>query len=580
MKTRKISISTQLFLFILGASLVAALIVGGVSYSTMGRFLRQKTMGNVMEIAVIAAENVDGETFMKAMEGDEDALLTVKNSLSFFLSGDSVTYVYTLMAKDKNTFQFVVDTDPDDPGEYAEDYEAQDAMFEAMEGEASVTQEAFTDEWGTFYSGYAPIKYNGKTLGIVAVDYEASSIRTSLNHLIRNIAFSVAIGILFAVVAAAVVSVRMRRNFRKVNDKIIEVASDDGDLTKVLDINSGDELEVIGNSLNRLLQKTANTVRQIKGGTDNIEYKMKNINTHVSGSVSRITSIHDAIQTMVASSAEIAASAGTVGEQVDFVYRDIQSAVDIVTQNTNHLNDIYVSSKELNETAKSSVKKIGENVEDMSAGMKKEKERADAVLRIKELSDSILSISAQTNLLALNASIEAARAGEAGRGFEVVAREIESLARNTSDAANEIQTMSSDVVMAVEGLAQLAEQMLSFLRNEISGDYESFSRASSSFMGQSSDIRESMEQLQQITEQYERALKSINEVMQSVSTASEETSTEIVHVSEQLLSMNTDMKNIEDSAEETFQNISGMNRELGSYRIDADGDERGTANRL
>lgn len=580
MKTRKISISTQLFLFILGASLVAALIVGGVSYSTMGRFLRQKTMGNVMEIAVIAAENVDGETFMKAMEGDEDALLTVKNSLSFFLSGDSVTYVYTLMAKDKNTFQFVVDTDPDDPGEYAEDYEAQDAMFEAMEGEASVTQEAFTDEWGTFYSGYAPIKYNGKTLGIVAVDYEASSIRTSLNHLIRNIAFSVAIGILFAVVAAAVVSVRMRRNFRKVNDKIIEVASDDGDLTKVLDINSGDELEVIGNSLNRLLQKTANTVRQIKGGTDNIEYKMKNINTHVSGSVSRITSINDAIQTMVASSEEIAASAGTVGEQVDFVYRDIQSAVDIVTQNTNHLNDIYVSSKELNETAKSSVKKIGENVENMSAGMQKEKERADAVLRIKELSDSILSISAQTNLLALNASIEAARAGEAGRGFEVVAREIEMLARNTSDAANEIQTMSSDVVMAVEGLAQLAEQMLSFLRNEISGDYESFSRASSSFMGQSSDIRESMEQLQQITEQYERALKSINEVMQSVSTASEETSTEIVHVSEQLLSMNTDMKNIEDSAEETFQNISGMNRELGSYRIDADGDERGTANRL
>lgn len=67
MKTRKTSISTQLFLFILGASLVVALIVGGVSYFTMGRFLRQKTMGNVMEIAVIAAENVDGETFF---EGD------------------------------------------------------------------------------------------------------------------------------------------------------------------------------------------------------------------------------------------------------------------------------------------------------------------------------------------------------------------------------------------------------------------------------------------------------------------------------------------------------------------------------
>ncbi len=568
MKTRKTSISTQLFLFILGASLIVALIVGGVSYSTMGRFLRQKTMDNVMEIAVIAAENVDEEIFLKAMEGEEDALSAVKDSLSFFLSGDSVTYVYTLMPKDESNFQFVVDTDPDDPGEYAEDYEAQIAMFEAMEGKASVTKEAFTDEWGTFYSGYAPIMQDGKTLGIVAVDYEASSIRTSLNRLIRNILFSVAIGILSAVIAAAAVSVRMKSNFRKVNDKILEVASDDGDLAKVLKINSGDELEVIGNSLNRLLQKTANTVRQIKGGTDSIEFKMKDINTHVSGSVSRITDINDTIQTMVASSEEIAASAGTVGEQVDFVYQDIQSIVDIVTQNTNHLKEIYVSSRELNETAKSSARRIGENVQSMSVGMQVEKERADAVLRIKELSDTILSISSQTNLLALNASIEAARAGEAGRGFEVVAQEIETLARNTSDAANEIQTMSSGVVEAVEGLNRLAEQMLSFLRNEISGDYESFSNVSHRFMGQSDDIRTSMEQLQQITKQYEESLKSINDVMQSVSAASEETSTEIVRVSELLSSMDADMKNIGDSTEETFQNISGMNRELSGYRID------------
>ena len=570
MKTRKISISTQLFLFILCASFVVALIVGGVSYSTMGRFLRQKTMGNVMEIAMIAAENVDGETFLMAMEGNEEAQQIVKDSLSFFLSGDSVTYVYTLMPKDESNFQFVVDTDPDDPGEYAEDYEAQDAMFEAMEGKASVTQEAFTDEWGTFYSGYAPIVQDGKTLGIVAVDYEASSIQTSLNHLIRNILFSVAGGILFAVIAAVMVSVKMRRNFRKVNDKILEVASDDGDLTKVLDIASGDELEVIGNSLNQLLEKTANTIREIKGGTDNIEFKMESINTHVSGSVSQITDINDTIQSMVASSEEIAASTGTAREQVDFVYKDIQSIVDIVTRNTNNLKAIHVSSKELNETAKNSANNIEENVENMSAGMQKEKERAEAVLRIKELSDSILNISSQTNLLALNASIEAARAGEAGRGFEVVAREIETLARNTSEAANEIQTMSDDVVEAVEGLGELAEQMLFFLRNKISGDYESFSNASRSFMDKSDDIRSSMEQLQQITEQYEQSLKSINDVMQSVSTASEETSTEIVHVSEMLLSMNTDMKDIEDSTEETFQNISGMNRELSGYRIEAD----------
>ena len=266
MKTKKLSIAAQLFLFILGSAIIVALIVGSVAYSNMGDFLQKKCKDDVMEIAVIAAENVDGGVFAKAMEGDEAALLAVKDSLSFFLVGDSVTYVYTLMPKNADLFQFVVDTDPDDPGEYAEDYEAQDAMFEAMQGASSVTKDPFTDEWGTFYSGYAPIMLDGKVLGIVAVDYEASSIQTSLNSLIRNILFAVGAALVFAVAAALLVAVRMRRNFVKVNDKIVEVASDDGDLTKVLNITSGDELEVIGNSLNRLLEKTANTVREIKGG--------------------------------------------------------------------------------------------------------------------------------------------------------------------------------------------------------------------------------------------------------------------------------------------------------------------------
>lgn len=567
MKTRKISISSQLFLFILGAAVIVALIVGGVSYSTMGNFLRQRTMDNVMEIAVIAAENVNGETFRKAMEGDEEALSEVKASLDFFLAGDSVTYVYTLMPKDESYFQFVLDTDPEDPGEYAEDYEAQDAMFEAMEGKASVTKEAFTDEWGTFYSGYAPIMQNGKVLGIVAVDYEASSIQAFLNRLIRNILFAVAIGILFAVIAALLVAVRMRQNFNKVNAKILEVASSDGDLTRGLDISSGDELEVIGENLNQLLSKTGNTVKQIKNGTGSIEIKMGDINTHVSSSAFRITGINDTMQSMVASSEEIAASASTVREQVDFVYQDIRNILDIVTRNTAHLRDIHVSSVELNDAAQSTSVQIAEDVKTMTQSLQAEKEKADAVLRIKELSDTILGISRQTNILSLNASIEAARAGEAGRGFAIVAQEIGTLAANTNDAANEIWSISNHVVEAIKGLDSLAEQMLAFLRKEISEDYQKIGNVSRDFTNKAEDIRISMEQLQQTTNQYAKSLESISGAMQSVSAASEENSTEIAHVSEMLCSMDEDIKNIKLSAEETFKAISAMNKDLSGYRV-------------
>ena len=567
MKTRKISIAAQLFLFILGAAVIVALIVGSVAYLTMGTFMRQKSMDAVMEIAVIAAENVDGETFSRAVAGEPEALEEVRIVLSSFLEGDSVAYIYAMMPKDKDYFQFVVDTDPDDPEEYAAEYEAEEAMFEAMKGSPSLTPEPTTDEWGTFYSGYAPVSYNGQVLGIVGVDYEASSVQESLNSLVRNILIAMVMGILLAVLVAVAAAVRMRGNFIKVNDKILAVASDDGDLTRVLDITSGDELEVIGNNLNKLLQKTGNTVRSIKSGTDNIDTKMESINTHVSGAVSRITDISGTVQSMVASSEEIAANIGMAGEQMDFVYDDIENIVGIVAQNTQDLREINASSIQLNDTAKSSSDRIVEKAEAMSLSLQKEKEKADAVLQIKELSDAILSISGQTNLLALNASIEAARAGEAGRGFAVVATEIGSLAGSTNDAANKIQQMSNDVVEAIQGLNSLADQMLLLLRNDISSDYEKFGDVSRNFREKSDTINQSMEQLQQKTEQYAKSLEKIKDAMVSVSAASEENSGVIINASELLVSVDEDMKKIGVSTEETFSAISDMKNSLKSYQV-------------
>ena len=57
---------------------------------------------------------------------------------------------------------------------------------------------------------------------------------------------------------------------------------------------------------------------------------------------------------------------------------------------------------------------------------------------LRELEDNnqkIVDVATQTNLLALNASIEAARAGEAGRGFSVVADQINVLASDSKEAA-------------------------------------------------------------------------------------------------------------------------------------------------
>lgn len=78
----------------------------------------------------------------------------------------------------------------------------------------------------------------------------------------------------------------------------------------------------------------------------------------------------------------------------------------------------------------------------------------------KEISgiiNTIANISSETSLLALNASIEAARAGEQGRGFSVVAESIGKLARDSSEATSNIDTIINDLCHNIEGVVSDVE---------------------------------------------------------------------------------------------------------------------------
>jgi len=85
---------------------------------------------------------------------------------------------------------------------------------------------------------------------------------------------------------------------------------------------------------------------------------------------------------------------------------------------------------------------IRETVAETNKRLKRLSESSQKISKVVSL---ISNFTTQTQLLALNASIEATRAGEYGRGFVVVADEVRSLARQSANAATEIEQLVQEI---------------------------------------------------------------------------------------------------------------------------------------
>ncbi len=152
---------------------------------------------------------------------------------------------------------------------------------------------------------------------------------------------------------------------------------------------------------------------------------------------------------------------------------------------------------------------------------KRIKRLGESSQEIGEITELISDITEQTNVLALNAAIQAASAGEAGRGFSVVAEEVQRLAERSADATRQIsalvkaiQTDTQDAIGAMERSTQgvvegaklsdnagTALTEIDRVSRQVAELIEQISTSASREAGQANEVADNIQHIFAVTEQ-------------------------------------------------------------------------------
>ena len=297
-------------------------------------------------------------------------------------------------------------------------------------------------------------------------------------------------------------------------------------------------LNEMGNLADGDLTVQASVTEDVTGAiADSINFTIEELRTLVKG-------INSATDQVAKATQDAQAISNRLYEASQRQNKEIQQASSSVLQMAQSISEVSQSAAQSQRVAQQSLaaaEKGAQSVQNQIAGMneirtqiqdtsKRIKRLGESSLEIGEIVELISDITEQTNVLALNAAIQAASAGEAGRGFTVVAEEVQRLAERSGEATKQIEAivktiqadtqdavaaMEKSTVGVVEGtkLSDAAGQALEEIRRvsrelaELIGGISAQTQKQSASV---SDVTRGMQGILKITEETTEGTKQTN----------------------------------------------------------------------
>lgn len=560
----KLIISFVVLIFIIN------LVTGFVQYKSSNEREFQDTRQEVLKLAAAAALLIDGDSHEKLTKEQDQlsiAFKDIKTKMQSFQKETGVEYIYTLVQSGDDKTNFIIDAAETDPTDLGYEYDYLPAMKSAFKGVASADENMFTDEWGTFLSGYAPIKNSeGKVVAIVGVDLDVSYIIAQRNQLIRSIAINMIFSMILTLILSILLSRKIIKPIHYLVERFEELSLSGGDLTKRIEINTGDELEILGNSVTSFIGNIRDIVEKTIYTADGVASSADGLNSSISETQKIVEEVTSAIQGIAEGASE---QAGNVND-ISCLIQNIAADINGNEKYMYNINNSVEKTKKLISNGVDAVNnqtiKTEENMNAFEKVTEVVQKLAEEVKEVQTILSTITNISEQTNLLALNAAIEAARAGEHGKGFSIVADEVRKLAEGSTVAVSEIGQIiqrinidTKDVIQEINNADLIAkEQKVAVDSTGVTFNY------------MTKEIEDMIDSIQIISTSFKEISKNTNNIadkIQDISSVSEENVAIVEEVSASSEEQNASIEEIVATAENLHQLSQKLKEVIFKFKI-------------
>ena len=320
-----------------------------------------------------------------------------------------------------------------------------------------------------------------------------------------------------------------------------------------------DSANILKSTMKRVLSNIHTTMEELDQNMIGVDDSIGACSNAISGVATTVDGISASAVSMAESVQTTASNMVMVGNNIT----DIQTAVGQAKENADEVCEISTEVRENLDKLIEANKNTIQISQEVAKGIA---ESNEAVETINMATDVITSIASQTNLLSLNASIEAARAGEQGKGFAVVASEIKTLAEQSTESAQEIRNIITNLVQKFGVSTELVEKIQESVTIEgdvLDGVQESFNKVTHSVDQTSENINDIYGKTNELSTAKDNVLTEVS----NLSAISQENAASCEETTSVIENINDTIEKISSSSKDTIHISKNLEQEVNYFNV-------------